>query len=134
MNIMILFYLQVCPWGSYCPRNTSTPIICPPGSFCLQSTRYSNEYMCPKGTYSPHVGLHNESSCLSCTSGMYCEGSGLTAPTGNCTAGYFCGGGSSVATPFESGESSYRVSYIGDTCVNDTLSNDLCPRGHYCPR
>jgi hypothetical protein len=65
---------------------------------------------------------------------MYCEGSGLTAPTGNCTAGYFCGGGSHVSTPFESGESAYRSSYIGDTCVNDTRTNDLCPRGHYCPR
>ena len=67
---------------------------------------------------------------------MYCATAGLTAPTGICSAGYFCGGGSSVATPFESANSSYLISYVGDTCVsilNTTKLNDLCPPGHYCP-
>ena len=64
---------------------------------------------------------------------MYCASSGLTAPTGYCTKCYFCGGGSTVATPFESGQSAYRVSYIGDTFINSTKTNDLCPAGHYCP-
>ena len=55
-------------------------------------------------------------------------------PTGNCTEGYYCGGGSTVATPFESGSTIYRVSYIGDTYLNGTKENDLCPAGHYCPK
>jgi hypothetical protein len=65
---------------------------------------------------------------------MYCASAGLTKPTGYCTEGYYCRGGSTVATPFESGESKYRVSYIGDTCLNGTKENDVCPAGHYCPK
>lgn len=60
---------------------------------------------------------------------------GLTEPTGKCREGYFCGGGSSVAAPHESGESGFQISYIGETCVEtlNTTLNDICPPGHYCP-
>ena len=114
-------------------KNSSSPIVCPVGSYCLAGTRYANEYLCPSGTYNPSVGLHNVSSCKSCIAGMYCEGSGLSTPTGNCTAGYYCGGGSSVSTPFDSDEITLYQSYLGDSCWNTSKSNDMCPHGHYCP-
>jgi hypothetical protein len=97
------------------------------------------------------------SNCTSCTAGHYCGSRGLTAPTGQCEQGYFCGGGSSVATPYDTGRTEFQVSYVGGTCeqtLNTTLfelcvtgqyvgdtcvvessiqKNDICPPGHYCP-
>jgi hypothetical protein len=56
----------------------------------------------------------------------------LSAPSGFCEAGYFCGGGSTVATPFGSGFiGGFEISYSGDSCVtvvNNTM-NDICPPG-----
>jgi hypothetical protein len=126
---------QTCPTGSYCERNTTTPAVCPQGSYCPARTRFSTEFLCPNGTYSDSFSLRNESQCTPCTSGYYCATKGLTAPTGKCREGYFCGGGSSVATPHESGESGLQISYVGETCVEslNTTLNDICPPGHYCP-
>ena len=115
--------------------NTTTPIICPAGSYCPAGTRYANEFLCPNGTYSDVTGLSDVSNCTACTPGFYCGSKGLTAPTAECSEGYFCGGGSSVITPHDSGKSSYHVSYVGETCVKtlNTTLNDICPPGHYCP-
>jgi hypothetical protein len=44
---------------------------------------------------------------------MYCDQSGLSSPSGNCTAGYLCLGNATVAAP------------------NDGV-NGPCPRGYYC--
>ena len=126
---------KVCPSGSYCLYNTTTPVECPPGSYCPDGTRFGTEYLCPNGTYSNSLSLTNVTECTDCTPGYYCGSPGLTAPTAKCREGYFCGGGSSVATPHESGETGFQISYIGETCVEttNTTINDICPPGHYCP-
>ena len=126
---------KVCPAGNYCLYNSSTPTTCPAGSYCPAGTAYSNQFLCPNGTYSDTTGLQDVKNCTACTPGSYCGSPGLTAPTDVCEAGYFCGGGSSVKDPHDSGKSSYRVSYVGDTCVTalNTTLNDQCPPGHYCP-
>lgn len=123
----------MCPSGSYCPFNTSTPIDCPLGSYCPQGTRFSTEYLCPVGTFANATNLAAPQNCTACTAGKYCSTTGLTQPTGTCSAGYFCGGGASSATPYDSG--AHSVTYVGETCasiINGTL-NDICPPGHYCP-
>ena len=108
---------------------------CPPGSYCPEGTRFDTEFLCPNGTYSNNYSLKNVSECTQCTPGYYCGTAGLTEPTGKCREGFFCGGGSSVAAPHESGESGFQISYIGETCVEsvNTTINDICPPGHYCP-
>jgi hypothetical protein len=125
-----------CPAGFYCLRNSTTPVACPPGSYCPARTQFATQSLCPNGTYSASYRLKNATQCTPCTPGYYCGEPGLTAPTGKCREGYFCGGSSSVATPHESGESGFQVSYIGETCVEslNTTINDICPPGHYCPR
>lgn len=102
------------------------------GSFCPLGTRYSNQYLCPPGTYSNVSGIENVDNCTLCPPGHYCEADGMTAPSGLCEAGYFCKGGSIISTPFSSGGSlQIAISYIGLACssvLNDTM-NDICPSG-----
>ena len=126
---------KTCPAGHFCLQSTTTPEVCPAGSYCPAGTRYANEFLCPNGTYSNVTGLTRVENCTACTPGYYCGSRGLTEPTGKCLAGYFCGGGSSVASPFDSSTTTHQVSYIGETCVTvlNTTLNDICPPGHYCP-
>jgi hypothetical protein len=114
-------------------RNTTTPSPCPPGSYCPAGTKFGTEFLCPNGTFSDRSSLEGVSNCTTCTPGSYCGSPGLTEPTGKCLSGYFCGGGSSVASPHDS--SSLTVSYVGETCVKlvNSTTNDVCPPGHYCP-
>ena len=68
--------------------------------------------------------------CQACLPGMYCDRPGLVTPRGDCEVGYFCGGGSTSATPYRD-----EGSYGGESCVDATnaSTNGLCPPGHYCP-
>ena len=119
-----------CPAGSYCGLNTSFPVTCPMGFFCPSQTQYGNQYPCSNGTFSNSTGLSTVDQCLPCSPGQYCGSTGLTQPTGNCSMGYFCGGGSSVATPQELARFNLS-SYAGYSCVvaaNNTR-NDVCPPG-----
>ena len=122
---------KTCPAGFYCEDNTSHPSVCPVGSYCPDGSRFSNEFLCPAGTFSNTTSLRSVVDCTPCLSGHYCETPGLTSPTGPCAAGYFCGGGSAVATPHESDPFHFALSYAGDTCVktSNTTSNDMCPPG-----
>ena len=97
-------------------QGISSPVICPPGHYCIAGTELSNQYPCPPGTYSNTTGLHNEDQCTDCTSGMYCEESGLTEPSGTCSAGYFCSLGASLSTP------------------SDNITGGVCPTSRYCPQ
>ncbi|KAL7981551.1 hypothetical protein Chor_005639 [Crotalus horridus] len=85
---------NLCPPGTYCPVGSTAPSLCPPGTF-------SNQF-----------GQSAVSDCQLCHSGFYCEGSGLTFPTGECKEGYYC---DSQEGPIS----------------NYTLYP--CPEGHYCP-
>jgi len=128
---------KVCPAGSVCLRNSTIPQPCSRGSYCPSGTRFGGEFLCPNGTYSEATNLTSISECTPCTPGRYCGSAGLTAPSGLCKEGYFCGGGSSVATPFHSSSkpSTYDVSYKGDvylSVVGNASMNDVCPRGHFC--
>ena len=123
-----------CPSGNYCLQGATHPVSCPEGSYCPSNTTSATEFLCPVGTFSNRSSLSSIDECTSCTPGHYCETTGLITPTGLCNAGYFCGGGSAVATPFQSSEVVYQISYAGETCVKllNTTWNDKCPPGHYC--
>ena len=65
------------------------------------------------GTYNPDEGLDTPERCLNCSSGQFCNETGLQAPAGPCFAGYLC------------------VSGAGHPGPDDGL-NGPCPKGHYC--
>jgi hypothetical protein len=123
-----------CLAGSYCPPGSNSLSACPIGYYCPLSTQFANQFPCPNGTYSDVSGIASISECKMCSPGKYCEYPGLSKPTANCSIGFFCGGGSSVATPRESAGSSLN-SYVGSTCAStgNGTRNDVCPPGHYCP-
>jgi hypothetical protein len=121
--------VQVCPTGFFC--TPSAKFNCPPGSYCPQGTH--NQFLCPNGTYGASEGLQNITQCTPCTGGYYCATAGLSSPTGLCDKGYFCGGSSTVATPFGEGSiGGYAITYNGETCVHadNYTVNDICPPGH----
>ena len=49
--------------------------ICPAGYYCLEGT--AAPIACPEGTYSPNLGLTQESECLNCTGGFFCNDTGV---------------------------------------------------------
>ncbi len=71
---------------------------------------------CPAGTYGAKEGLVSLLECTSCDAGKYCEGTHLTAVSGNCSAGHYCTSGVDRPNPG-----------IG----NDSLSDPTCPEQTY---
>ena len=69
---------------------------CSAGLFCQSG---GSGLPCPVGTYSANTGLRYISECTLCDPGMFCNATGLTAPSGPCDAGYQCLRGSQSATP-----------------------------------
>ena len=120
---------DVCPAGSFCLQGSNAYTECPRGHYCPAETTYATEFPCPVGTFSNRTQLQAADDCSDCLPGMYCLTTGLLAPIGLCEPGYYCGGGSSTATP-----ASGYDSYFGDSCVDASgaAENDLCPFGHYC--
>ena len=153
-----------CPAGFFCPPKTSnhTLHICPQGHYCPEGTQSGTEKKCKPGTFNPDFGSHNESSCLPCTEGFYCQGSGNSnvtdqceegwyCPTGSddprkeeCQAGTFCPKGSPAPTPCTASKycSTARLSAPDGICDpgyycpngSTTGSQESCPAGHYCER
>ena len=60
----------------------------------------------------------NDTFCLACPLGKYCETAGLSSPTGDCSPGYYCSGGGQVPEP---------------TSVA-TQGGAICEMKNYCPR
>ena len=42
---------------------------------------------CRNGTYAPTTGLISDAECLLCDGGFYCNGTGLSAVSGECDQG-----------------------------------------------
>ncbi|XP_032305021.1 zonadhesin-like isoform X2 [Coturnix japonica] len=107
-----------CTAGFYCkggavlpnPTDDVTGNICPVGSYCTAGS--AEPKLCPAGTFSSLPGRRTLSECQPCPSGFYCEGPGLSAPTGECWEGYYCDNQQGPVTDF-------------------TLYP--CPQGFYCP-
>ena len=78
-----------CEPGHYCPEGSSSPteLLCPMGYYCGLGTEYPAQ--CPNGTYSNQTGIDEESDCMQCTPGMYCDGFALVEPTGPCDPGIY---------------------------------------------
>lgn len=110
----------LCYSGYYCisgsikpnPYNETYGAICPPGHYCPAGSDYPER--CPTGTYQPYFGRTNDSECIQCKPGKYCNGTGLATWTGDCAEGFYCIRGSAVSSPQDS-------------------TGDVCPIGHFCP-
>ncbi|OXB81274.1 UNVERIFIED_CONTAM: hypothetical protein H355_014318 [Colinus virginianus] len=137
------YSMNPCPAGFYCPKGLPVPSgectagfyckggavlpnptddvtgnICPAGTYCTAGS--AEPKLCPAGTFSSLPGRRTLSACQPCPSGFYCEGPGLSAPTGecwegDCAEGFWCRIGARVRNP-QDGESGFP-----------------CPPGHYCP-
>ena len=111
--------MTVCPAGSYCPDSSNKPTPCPPG------------------TFSATTGLQKVEDCTPCTAGKYCQGSGLTAVTGDCDAGYYCKSFAISKMPSEDtstaveADKKFGPCITGYYCPQGTGSPVACPAGKY---
>ena len=85
----------------------------------------------------------NITDCESCTAGSFCNGYGLSNPSGLCSAGYYCPGGQSSDSPVDYACSPGHYCLIGSWnqtgCPSGTYQAhwqrntcDDCPAGFYC--
>ena len=95
------------------PTDGTTGMACPEGMYCLQGTTAPEP--CPLGTWSNSTGLARADDCPGCPGGYYCNGTGLTEPSGPCSARYYC------------------VANATEPMPNDGLTGAPCTRTHYCP-
>eukprot|EP00002_Diphylleia_rotans_P010730 TRINITY_DN2129_c0_g1_i2.p1 TRINITY_DN2129_c0_g1~~TRINITY_DN2129_c0_g1_i2.p1 ORF type:complete len:5186 (-),score=657.71 TRINITY_DN2129_c0_g1_i2:603-16160(-) len=107
----------LCQKGAVSPNGSTasdiSPNPCPSGHYCLSGT--TTPTPCQSGTFASATGGIDASHCLPCSAGSYCDKTGLSAPSGNCTRGYYCLEGSNSPIP------------------KDTRFGSICPPGHYCP-
>ena len=121
-----------CPAGFFCEANSIdfTNSSCPSGYYCPNGTEHATQFPCAPGSYNAFPGAESEASCLPCPPRLYCEGHGLSVPTGDCSAGYYCTIGSHTDTPLQTVNSSLIVE-----CPTTQLASPgaLCGPGTFCP-
>ena len=106
-------YCAVCPRGSYCVEGTASPVPCKKGYYCVAGTDHPEP--CPIGTFGNSTDLRSQEDCTPCTAGYYCDGMGLTHPTGLCDPGYYC------------------ISRAFTSAPPGLPTGGLCPKGGFCP-
>ena len=86
----------LCEKGYFCVRGSKSKkaSVCPSGQYCPTGTAVPKD--CPRGTFYNTTGLWHKDGCTNCTASQYCDGEGLTHPSGDCRAGYYCPTGSDV--------------------------------------
>ena len=115
----------LCSPGYYCPEGSNTPFqeVCTPGHFCEMGSPLPAA--CPVGTFSSEHSLSSATQCGNCTSGMFCNDSGLVSPSGPCTAGYYCPEGMTSSMP------PLFFCPIGYICPQGVSSPQFCPSGSF---
>ena len=110
-----------CQEGYYCELGAFTPTPtdgftgeeCPEGHYCVRGTPAPES--CPPGTFSNALGLRSIQECTNCTPGLFCNGTALTAPSGDCWPRYYCSGKAEHPAP------------------QDGITGGNCTPGHFCP-
>ena len=110
-----------CEKGHYCSEdepwaNYTVPRPCPPGFFCPSGTKFAHEWPCPLGYYRDSYSMTTDYQCFPCPASQFCGQEGLQLPSGPCEAGYYCTGAAQSPAP------------------TDSISGNMCPPGHYCPK
>ncbi|KAL0973027.1 hypothetical protein UPYG_G00197910 [Umbra pygmaea] len=147
-----------CPPGFHCPgtpptpgiaRGPALPLPCPAGYVCPRESPFSHPYPCPKGTYSPDLGLTSLGECLPCPGGQFCGSEGLVEPTGHCLSGFLCFTRATVPNPIDNNTGSpcppgtfCKLGLRAGACSpgffcdwgSSSAEQALCPAGHFCPR
>ena len=137
---------SLCKPGFYCPpidkQNATDNIApCPVGYYCPEGVSFYTKEPCPHGTYNPATMSQSVTACLPCKPGYYCEGEGLSEPTGPCFEGHYCDSNSSIPAKaicpigsYCTQGSSVPIPCSNGTYTNKTGSNECipCQAGYYC--
>lgn len=137
-----------CSQGYYCVANSTTSQPtgvngnqCTPGHYCPEGS--FAETPCGPGFYLPSSGAWNISFCIKCTSGKFCNESGLASPKADCDRGFYCPEeqivGNPNAYPCPKGYYCPPGSSVPIICPSGTYQDETqqwtckdCPSGYYC--
>ena len=134
-----------CPPGYFCLNETSNFLVnsCPKGHYCPAGTKEPYQFKCPPGTFNDKVGMQNDSACLPCEGGKYCEGFGNSRPTNSCDPGWYCPSKADNARfrrcqprfYCPTGSAKMQPCLSGMFCDTPELAypRDQCDAGYYCP-
>ncbi|OMJ93310.1 hypothetical protein SteCoe_3776 [Stentor coeruleus] len=131
---------DVCPKGSYCTAETSTPILCSTGKYLPYTGGISSSdcLSCPAGFYCPNPGTTDE-NIIQCPDGYYCQPGTTDYTLTPCSAGHYCPLGSHEE--ILCAEGTYQDSTAQSTCKDCTAGNYCekgataltpCEKGYYC--
>ena len=120
-----------CPASYYCPGNNTDYLNneCPAGHYCPEGTAGPYDFPCEMGFYNNHTTKSQESDCLPCAPGMYCDAPGMAEPRALCAPGWFCTRGAWTNKPAEFGNTTADASCY---CESNTTGG-LCQPGEFCP-
>lgn len=123
------------------PVNETFGDICPKGHYCEEASQAATP--CPEGTFSDEYANENLTSCLPCTAGQYCSGTGRDLPNGDCDVGWYCLSGSTQPQPVNSECLAGHACPVGSPnetpCTSGNYQSitgqgscSVCPAGKYC--
>ena len=137
-----------CPYGHYCPLNSTAPTACPIGTYLdtKGNDALGDCLGCPTGKICNDLGLISPSE--NCPEGYWCPFTGLVQNRHPCQPGFKCPAGVNDQKNCKSG--TYQYLSNKGTCLDcparyycrkDDGNNaeilaaaTLCPTGHYCPK
>ena len=96
------------------PTDNVTGQACPEGQYCEKGVPVPDP--CPLGTWSGSTGLALSGECQACSGGYYCNGTGLTAPSGPCAAGYYCSSNAVDPMPSDGGTTGKQIFFFFNGC------------------
>ena len=113
-----------------CTRRVA-PDLCTQGYYCPAGTGY-NKLACPSGTFGGREGLVEITECSNCTAGSYCQGNGLSKPSGVCDPRYWCLTGINTKAPVSGSHTGTGGQcFPGHECPSNTSYPVPCEKGTY---
>lgn len=107
------------------PGSKEPTSVCDPGYYCPAGSSSSKQVPCPKGTFRSIPLGSVPDDCTICTSGGFCNTTGLVNPY-PCPEGFYCPLGTIEPEPCPEG------TYSNSKSVTDSQACTLCPAGKYC--
>ncbi|CDW71824.1 gcc2 and gcc3 domain-containing protein [Stylonychia lemnae] len=127
----------ICPLGSYCSKNSSSPVQCPKGTigdfagleYSLNSTQGWGCSICPAGYYCPILGMIDP---FPCGTGKYSQPGALSCDT--CNFDHYCANLTTTYDEMIASKCDFGFNCTEGTSVKPFNPDYSCKAGYYCQK